>query len=868
MGSSTMIYSLNREPIDKRPSMQTRTETTGRSADAAIIPTPQARPGVPIPYMIGRQRVFMPNAIWMGNVRPVVTEEKQVNTVKDLERGPTGVGNFEVTKEVVTTKYTTVGYNLSMQMSICLGPDVVLKAIGIGETTIWTGTAGPARTEFNMFNMPGQYIGGDVIFSGGAFNQAPDPWLAQYITAGMLPGYIGVCHIIIKSIRADQLNGEYPWFEVERFPNPLGLSSGANRMGNDINLATALADYIATEWGGAGAGADAIDTVSFSAGAATLAAEGNACSFQLTEETTAGDVIKTLCAQADGVVFENPNTGKVQLRLLRRSLFNPLTAVRASERDTSRINRWERAAWPSTVNKMRVGYTRRDKNYDVDNLFGYTFNAINDRFKANRSAAMDFPLCHTTDLAKKLLARELGKYGVPLAAGEVEINRAAGSPLPGDGVQVMMPDRVAPIPAFILKVRRLSLKDNRQIITFLETPTQANNVVFDAETGLGVPVTIGPDEPTVVRIVQAPMWLARRAGESNANVSSQIRAMVLPTPVDVTQASFHAYISNKPGSTGLVKAVNGAPYPSVGLLDAAIGQFDNMNNGIIPSVTILNVVNPLYFAALGTTGIREGRVVILIDDEILSFESATENLDGSWTLTNVHRALMDTAPQAHALAATCYVIGNNYGIISEPFTYPPGYTPAWRITSNTAFAEGNPDTDYLSWSTWDTSFQRVRLPTRPHDAKVDAAARDASLVNIFGEVGIIMTPSQAIAVTWRTRSRTSLNVALQLDAAENSEINTAGVYQKHRVMIRDSGGTLRDCGVTLDDANYNSLAATVHASTAAGRGNLFVRAEMGSLLSKYEDHIPVFIMTTDYFVSEDDADFYISENGNDLYVME
>jgi len=844
-----------------------RTDVTG-TGEPGEIAAPLAELGRPIPYLVGRQRVVRPNSIWLGNVRPVYEETQEVETTTETEQGPTGVGNVEIQEEVVTKTFKVVGYNIAMQFNICLGPDVVLKAIGVGDEVLWEGTAGPGRTEFTVAENT-SYVSGDVIFSGGAFDQAPDPYLEEYIDPYQLPGYIGVAHIIIKDLRVDQLSGNFPWFEVERFPNPLGLTSGVNRIGDDLNLASAMADYVASEWGGAGSGDDSIGT-SFATAAATLATELNAVSFQLDQESTASDIIKYLSQQADGLVFEDPDTGKVEFKLFRRSLINPLTVAKFTTSNTARISRYERDAWPSTKNKMRVTFTNRDKSYKKDSVLGYTFNAINDRFKANRSGAIDFPLCHDVELAKKLLARELGKYGVPIAAGEVELTRVeAGDLLPGDAIQLLVPDRVTPITGFATRVRRFSLQENRVLVSFFELPAQNNNVVFDAETGLGQDLTIGPAEPTAVAIKQAPLWLVRRPGYSTAlSQAGLIYGVVLPTPDSHLQASFNAYVANRPGTTDLVAVNRYAPYPSVGTLAAAMSQFDEMDDGVFTTLTINAVINPVFMTTEGATGVSEGRILMFIDDEILSFEAAAENLDGSYTLTNVRRALLDTAPQAHAINAPVYVIGNNYGIVSSAFKFPTTFTPQWRISSNTAFAEGDPDVDYIATTTFDMTYNRTALPLRPHDTKIDGANRSTSLTNVFGEIGHVVQRLEDIDITWRTRSRVTLLVSTQLDAAETAEIDQNGDYQLHRVMIRDSGGTLRDCGATLDDATYNAHTATVPVGTALGRGNLFVRAESIRGNSKFEDQVPVFVMDTDYFVDETEAEYFIGENGTDLYVME
>lgn len=866
----------HRRFLNKRTEEKRRTVTeTGAAVPQQTLSVPLADLGVPIPYLVGRQRILSPNTIWYGNVRPIVKVTRAVSRETETVTEPAegiggGTNDYEVTEEVVTVTYETIGYHLSMQFSLCLGPGVVLKKIGVGEQVIWQGTAGPGRTEF-VIGKNDSYVAGAAIFSGGAFDQAPDPYLAGFIDPALLPGYVGVANIILKDVRADQIRGA-PWFEVERFPNPLGLSAGENRLGDDLNVASAIADYLASDWGGAGVGLAVLGTASFTASAQRLASEGNGCSLQLNQENDSTQVLSILQDQADGLIFEDPSSGTIELRLVRFDQLNPVTAHRLNENNVTRVTRWNRNSWVGTFNKMRLLYTSRADAYKEKSIIGYNFSAINDQIKASRPVPMSFPAVNDRALAIKLLGRELSRRGQPTVTAELEANREPANALPGDAVQVFLPERgVPPMLGVASRVQRFPLGDNRTIVGVVEVPRQDADISFDAEDGLGQSIVIGARQPMAARILQAPYFLARRRGINvpEASVNSFILPLLLPSPADNLQDTFSAYIANKPGAQGVVAVTRYAPYPTVGSLGTAIGAFDAMDGGTIATLALNDVVNPKFLVTEGIQGVREGRVLLLVENEIMSFEAASDAGGGSWTLSNVHRALLDTAPQQHDPGAAVHVIGTQAGTVGEnPITHPVSYTPAWRITSNTAFFETDPEDDHFSTSTWSTADNRLRAPLRPHDARIDGAPRSDSLSNELGEVGQIVVRGATMNVTWRTRSRAALGVALQLDAAQPGEVDDNGNYQRHRVLIRDAGNALRDAGLTGNDLSHDQIMATVPIATALGRGDLFVRAETIYGQSLYEDRIPVFVLESAYFVNEGGTDFYTSEDGQSLYVAQ
>lgn len=845
----------------------------GTPADPPKLSKPQAQIGVPVPYVLGRQRVFAPNLIWNGNIRPITRTTKElISSETELTPyGPThpAVENTWLTETVKeTVKVTTeiIGYYQSMQYGLALGPGVILRKIFVDNVEVWSGTAGPLRTAITL-TTPTPLLGTGIIFQGGNLDQPVDTFLDDYIPADQLSGYPGIAYIILTNVRADLVTGNSGRlsFEIERHPDPLGITT-KNKIGDDLNLASAYADFLGSSWGGAGGSLSDLDTASFVSASNTLFDEGNGVSLYLQQESDVGAIISMFNEQARSLIFQDPGTGKIRMRLIRRSLASPSSTTLLSDRNVSRINSIDKQSWVWTTNKVRLGYTSRLADYTQDSLLGYNFNAQIPSIKANRTLPLDFPMVMTAVLGQSLLDRELKIRSTPLGKYILETSRQTGDILPGDSVTLLLPKNgIAGQLAWVDKIQRFGIEDNKVIVSSNQFESNSPGVNFGTpETKFPDPVNPAIKKPTTISILSAPYWFARKKGLNSlmAVTSPSEVPILIPEPVDNFQTSFSAWISNRPGTTGIVQTIDHGAYCTVALLNGTLPRSSGITTGLVASVSIDGVVNASNLRTIGESGARDGELLAFIGAEIISFESATDNGDGTWTLGNVRRGLLDTVAVDHADNTKMYIVGNDYTYMPNSlFPYPLGYTPAWRITSNIVGADGDIDTDYTASSAWNPAVNRTKLPYRPHNTKIENQARDAPPVPVVR--------SGSIVATWLNRSKETMSVQFQTDATEFLAIDSAGKYPKMRIWIRDSGATLRDCGATLDDSEYTTYTGTVPVGTALGEGVAFVRTETSYGNSAYDDTIPVVVVTTLPYVAETPADtYYVTEDGTGQYTQE
>lgn len=306
-----------------------------------------------------------------------------------------------------------------------------------------------------------------------------------------------------------------------------------------------------------------------------------------------------------------------------------------------------------------------------------------------------------------------------------------------------------------------------------------------------------------------------------------------------------------PGASTDVLRVSTGLYPTIAQLTYEIDAYDGLANGIIPAVYIDSIVNPTALFNNGLAGVRSGQNFIVINDEILSYETFTQVTPSQVRLNNVHRGLLDTVKQTHAESARLYIIGGALGNVDPAgVAFPLTYTPNWKITSNTFDANGAV-TDHLASSGWLTTVNRTARPLRPHNTKINGV-RSASpqQLSILADV----------VVSWATRSRATLDVALQADAATPGEAGTGGKVQKHTIYLRDSGNTVHTLGSTSDTAHANTLTVQIPNNARAGTGSLWVEAETVNGKSLYADTLPVYIESVR--IIEAGTAYRATEDGN------
>jgi hypothetical protein len=808
-----------------------RTSDFGSSSSEGSGNIPQAVLGVAVPAILGRKRVPNHNLLWTGNLRPVTETVATVKTwTEEIDHGGGYIETVTHTETTYTT--TTVGYLCDIHLGVCLGPDVHLIGIYVDGSPIWTGDVGPARTEITIPNTGETFLAGSkVYFSGGQFDQAPEP----DIDVVDYPGHVGIATVFMKDVRADREMGQLS-LEVTRHPNPLALDAGVNKIGSDLNIISALVEVITNEWGYAGTDIAKLDTTTFAELAEVTADEGNVVSVKIDNDVGVNEVIGAIQDQALMVVFENPETGLITGKLIRYDDFSYATVSRFHTGNILEMRNFNKSGWHETIEQARALYTERDANYNEVPVFMQNAANISNSGRGKRTVTFSYPFVPLKALAITLLSRDMAVLAAPQYNFNLLVNRDGASLLPGDYITVTWPDnKLLNLPMQVVSVRKQDIGYNNVVLTLKQARFPDTRALFGPGGDAYDPgFDVDPKTPLDLRVITAPYYMARaRNGISSTEVNPLIFPLFLPKPANSFQGSFTGYVNNLPGSLNPVVVLDGAGYPTFGRLTAAIGQYDGFATGELASITIDGVINPAVLSDIGEDGVRAGRLFLIVGNEIMSFESAVDDGGGQWTLSGVHRALVDTVFQAHSDNADVYIMSNNFTNVSRNgFTDPPGYTPEWSIVSNGVTVPGKFE-DALVDDVWTQSGMRTLSPPRPHNTKVNGVARSSTPVPI--------TEGDSVTVTWATRSRIATDIKLMLDAAEDAE-NNGGNVQRHRVYHRSSGGTYTDLGGMAYTGN---TATFTMPDVANGVGSIVVISEIilggAGYTCVYEDRVPVDI---------------------------
>jgi hypothetical protein len=795
---------------------------------------PSASLGGIVSQVLGRKRVANHNLIWTGNIRPVTETITSVKTwVEEVDLG--GGYTEKVTNTETITTVTTIGYLIDMMLGICLGDDVHLVGIYVDGTRVWNGDVGPARTSFTIPAGESFLSGVTCYFAGGEYDQAPDP----LIDVADFPGHVGIATILLKDIRADFTMGQMS-FEVIRIPNPLGLSTGVNRTGDDLNIVSALVEVMTNEWGWGGLDINLVDDTIFTAMAVIADNEGNIVSMKIDSEAGVNEIIGALQDQGSMIIFENPATQLVEGKMIRPTSINYVTMPRFNTGNIDEFRQWEKAGWRDTLEQARGLFTERDAEYNEVPVFIQNAANIAQSGRGKKTATFNYPFVPNKALALTLLGRDMGKIAAPNYSFSLVTSRKGAQLLPGDIISVFWPDfDVINVPMLIQSVRKQELNSRQVVLALKQIDFPETSALFGAGGGPYDPgFDVEPKTPLGMTAITAPYFLVRSGnGISSLDGNPLAYPLILAQAANNFQASFNAYVNNIPGASGEVRIVESAPYPTYALLNGAMTQYAGFDTGEVASIVIDNVVNASNLIDVAEAGVRSGRLFMFIGNEILSFEDATNNGDGTWTLSSVHRALLDTVFEAHADNSPIYIMTNNFAAVSDNgFAVPVGYTPEFSVVSNGVTKQGLIADAFID-DPWLPTAIRHLAPPRPHNTKVDGNARSTA------GTPVNVTEGASVTVTWATRRRISTVVALMLDAAESPEtFDTA--TQEHHVYHRSAGGVVTEIG---NPAGYVANTATfTMPNVTDGAGTIYVEAEMmiaGILYkSQFQDRIPVTVI--------------------------
>ncbi len=733
-------------------------------------------------------------------------------------RGPNCIWYGDLATEAIESDKQVTGYRyyLGMHYVLCHGPvDDVLEVRWDGRVPSTTSVTQPTYKRFtvNAKDLFGQDDGvrGSLDCYFGDLTQVASPYLVSAIGAA-LPGLRGICHAVLNR----PWLGNSPYikpisFVVRRLPNSLGLSAGAHDISTDANPACMLYEILTNQRWGLGLPAGSIDVAAFRAAGVTLKAEGFGLSMLFDGATSARDMIDEILRHIDALVYSDPSTGLLTLRLIRADY----TVGALPVLDASNVVSVElvRPSWEETRNHVRVRYVDRDS--DFTERIAQAQDLANIQIRAGDVSAEDVDLTGISNgaLAQRAAARELKSRSYPIASLDIVANRTAHAVKPGDVYRLTW----APLGIVDMVVRVSdpgygTLTDGRVTMQALEDVFSVTWTGYPA-----LPATewvdpfIAPQALVAGRLMETPYTFGLgvkvpvAGGFYTLDVGEHRRVMTLAVRGAYAALGYEVW-SDPAGGTAYLATNSVSQLTPSGVLSAAMTPRST-------SLTVQSGVGLSALESINAAALADGRNLLIVDDEIVAWQTVTDNGDGTWIISGLVRGCIDTTPKAHSSAARVWFASNGYGL-SRFTPYDADLTlTAKLLPFNTKGTLAIGAATQISTTT-------VSRPTRPY---VPGAVKLNTLdypVNI----------NDQLVVSWAHRNRLG---AWKYDTAGATGSGEPGVT--YRVKVYGESGSLihTETGLTGTSWTY-SLAAEI-SDSGLGRPNgtlrVVVEALNGALVS-------------------------------------
>lgn len=454
-----------------------------------------------------------------GDAIPVI-----YGTVKQKSPVLMWYGGFEVGP--ISQNGVTTGFHhyLGMDLALCLGPNVRLREIWSEQHQVWG--PGSAHNELLTINFPNLYGGetqggglvGQCSFWSGNEMDDPDPQLQDSYLLGVgimpLPSYAGIAHIVMRGLNYGTSPTPKPYsFVITRIPNALNPSKAMLPNGFDCNPMEVVYDAITSDWGGVGMSPDVIDIPSFTAASNTLYSEGLGMSLLVQNAVEAKTVLEECMRIADGVLYQEPTTGKIKVKLIRNESTTGLVHLNESN-IIGDLKNWDKTLWDSTFNQVRVSFDDRSKFYNSSIAMAQDFAAVNGKARI-RSSSITVNGVKDPTVAGKIANRQLALVNVPLYSCEIRTNRIAADLRPGSLFKLSWSRyNVSELVMRVTKIDLGELKNGEITINCVQDRFASN---LDNTGAISVIIDPGYEPPEEIPeerqdMVVPPLFLARRPG--------------------------------------------------------------------------------------------------------------------------------------------------------------------------------------------------------------------------------------------------------------------------------------------------------------------------------------------------------------------
>ncbi|MGH9744738.1 MAG: phage tail protein, partial [Candidatus Acidiferrales bacterium] len=633
-----------------------------------------------------------------------------------------------------------------------------------GSHACWADQAfGNTRINFTIVTGSTQFADGDVFTI-----------VTEHST--LAAAYRGLCYAVFEQLYVGTSNYPKPMaFVVRRCPNPFAQGAGVANINGDANPALGVYDLLTNPDYGLGIPGVQINSSSFTAAASTLADEGLGISMQFDTQASADQLIGEILRHCDGLLYSDPATGLWTI-VLARGGYDPSTLPLLTVDNILATPDYARGSWSETTNVAQIKYITRAGNF-VDGLLT-AYDPANIRVTGEvRPQSIDFKGISSEATASLVAIRVLKTLTYPLAKIKIVCNRTAWQLRPGGLFRfTWVPLGIENEVFRITRIGYGELTDGKITIDAVEDIFGINSVAFVSPPASGWVNPIGaPLAPAAQELVELPYHFKQDG----------IHALVLCVRGDQTSTSDQVWLDE---GSGYFEGDEIFGFCPTGLLLAGYPAGTNALDTTGFTLQLSPSTDLDALASVLSSDVPNGVNLLLIDQELMSWQTVTQNGDGTISISGNMRGACDTVPTDHAAGARVWFISDGSGLTKDA-PYPADLTITAKLLPQN-FSGGFPLTSASAITLATNS--RFARPYPPGDLRMQAQAYGTRYSKVTGD----------LVITWKSRNRLTQTAAGPLVRQDANDI-TPEAGTTYKVKITVGGSLIRTVtGISAETYTY------------------------------------------------------------------
>lgn len=460
-----------------------------------------------------------------------------------------------------------------------------------------------------------------------------------------------------------------------------------HKIGEDLNPAEAIYEILKNEYWGCNYQEDRIDIESLIDLGITCEQEGIGVSCLINRVSQANEYITKILDHVNGVKYDNPTTGKLCFRLIRNDYdINKIKSFDISNCESCEFSRLD---WSETTSAISMNFTDADNKYDTGQFLQ---TDISNRLITGSytEKQVDGTYFTTTTNARWLAQTSLLSAGYPLAAVNLVTNRYAYTVTIGEPIKVSWePYGISKMVFRVTDIDYATLKDGRISITAMEDVFGFDKLDYDFSS---TPMWTDPErEPFDI----ARYLFMEEPYELSLSLDTYLYAYAAQPSNYTIYWDCWRYVSgnySRTSQSSTWSTVGRMVYGYNEAYDFDPTGFEFRYVGTNGRELVDNKVNAID-ADPYTYNRNSSLNLVVVDNEIMSYDSIVKLPNGNYQMKGVVRGVYDTIPKSHTAESIMYFIEYRMNVNGSGVIAHQGNTKEEQLELRTETADKVQDFD-------------------------------------------------------------------------------------------------------------------------------------------------------------------------------